>query len=113
MIAAALKPPPGDVELNAAVFLVLDQLSCECRQLLSCCRAARLQFVQQLPALLVVDRTTIVRIDQAQIPQLRPLIEIRHTGGCDLDQRLCQGIEETNMTDARLKPAKILQEAGA
>ena len=35
---------------------------------------------QRLPTHVIVDRTAVVRVDQALLPQLRALIHIGHTG---------------------------------
>src|SRR5690606_29039711 len=51
----------------------------------------------------VIDRTAIIRIDQAEIPKFAALIDIRHTGCGELERGLrqtvyrsagCDGIDE-------------------
>ena len=39
----------------------------------------RIELLQQLAAPVIVHRTPVVRVDQAQVPQLGALIEVRHS----------------------------------
>src|ERR1043166_2333223 len=48
--------------------------------------------VEQLEASFVIDRATIVRIDQAEVPKLIALIDIGYTRGSKLQQRLRQAV---------------------
>src|SRR6202011_4395781 len=61
------------------------------------------------PSSLVVDRPAVVRIDEAEIPQLRALIEIRHSGRGDLDQELREAVVDAELRDALLKRLKLLE----
>ena len=50
----------------------------------------------------VVNRTPVVRIDEAKVPEFRPLIEVRDAGRGDLDQHLREGVAEPHRNDDRL-----------
>jgi len=56
-----------------------------------------------------IHRPAIVGVHQAKIPELRSLIEIRHTGRGDLDQGLREGIEYAEMSDSPAKRNEFLE----
>ena len=60
-----------------------------------------LHLVQQPAAQLVVHRPAIVRVDQAQVPQLRALVEIGHAGRGMLQQGLRQRVDSARAGSAR------------
>ena len=51
-----------------------------------------LQLLQILPAQVLVYGASVVRVHQAQVPQLGALVYIGHAGAGDFKQRLAQGI---------------------
>ena len=50
---------------------------------------------------LPVDRAAVVRVDQAQIPQLGALVGVGHARCRQLDQKLCQGVGSRRRSDPR------------
>ena len=61
------------------------------------------QLAEQRAALRVVDGPAVVRIDQAEIPELGALIEIGHAGRGDLDQRAARASCRCRARDARVE----------
>ena len=57
-----------------------------------------------------INRAAVVRVDQAEIPQLAPLIKVRHAGRRDLYERLRQAVENAAVRDSRLKLREAAQE---
>jgi hypothetical protein len=54
--------------------------------------------LQQPAAVLKIDGPAVVRVDHRQVPQLRSLVEIRHAGRRQFDQRLRQGVKYSEST---------------
>src|SRR6516165_4746960 len=80
-------------ELDAAIRPMLKQLRHLAARSQFLFAQGRLQFRQQLVSPAEVYWPTIVRIDQAQVPQLRSLVEIGHTGRDELENQLGKGID--------------------
>src|SRR5205085_2448728 len=71
------------------------------------------QLRQHLAPAVVIDRAAIVGVGEAEIPQLRSLIGIRHAGGGELDERGGQRVVQPVMGDLPGKAAQVLQEWAA
>ena len=69
--------------------------------------------VQQGLQLRIVDRAPVVRIDQAQVPHLRALIEIGDAGRRDLDERLGQAVPHAALGDLRRERAEVCEKPRA
>ena len=69
-------------------------------------------FVQQPCAQREIDRATVVRVDQAEVPQLRALVEIRHAGRGQFQRRLHEAVVHAEPGDARLERQKRTEEGG-
>ena len=50
------------------------------------------QLAEQLAALPVINGTAIIRIDEAEVPELGSLVEVGHSGRADLDRELCERV---------------------
>ncbi len=60
--------------------------------------------------MLEIDRPAIVRVDQAEVPQLGPLIEVGHAGGADLQHDLGQRVDEAGIGNRADEQVEVLQE---
>src|SRR5207245_169358 len=80
------KRAPDHELLDAAVVDVLQEIVSERYERFSGARCGRAHRVQRLPPRRVVDASPVVRIDQAQLPQLAALVDIRQTGRGELEQ---------------------------
>jgi len=76
---------PSQVKLEPAVITALEKAPREASEILGGV-APFCQILEQPLTKRPVDRPTIVRIDQAQVPQLRALVEVRYAGRGDLDE---------------------------
>ena len=66
--------------------------------------------LEQGAAPLVIDRPTVVRIDQAEVPELRALVEVRHAGRADLDRQLRQRVVDPVLGDQPVQLEEVLAE---
>ena len=64
---------------------------------------------QPLP-LFIIHRTAIVRVYQAEVPQLGPLVNIRIAGSGNGEQPLGQGIDRAKERDCRHETLYLLEE---
>ena len=71
---------------------------------------------QRLPTRVIVDRSAVVRVDQAVLPQLRALIDIGHTGHRQRHQLLAEAVVSRVLvqpgrpaTSARSRPVRPSQ----
>src|SRR5688572_19580288 len=71
-----------------------------------------IELVKKSRALLEVDRTPVVRIDERQIPELGSLVYIRDTRGRDLDQNLSAGVHGAGQHDGSARCREVLMEGG-
>ena len=80
------------------------------RELMSklCCAQRRVdQVVQLLFISSVVDRSAIVRIDQAEIPQLGSSIDIGYARGGQLQHQLAERVDGARWRDAALERLEV------
>jgi hypothetical protein len=63
--------------------------------------------IEQRDTVRIVDRTTVVGVDQAEIPEFVALIGVGNSGSGELDHRLAQRIERSESRDPRLKFAEV------
>src|SRR5437879_1080108 len=129
MVSPAVEPSIGNKKLDPTVFFGLHEFSGQLGERVRACESGSAaagihsltltlshsltQFLQQPATLLVIHRTSVVRIDQAEIPQLGSLVEVRDAGSGDFQQGLRQGIEQAVMADLCLKLTKVPQETPA
>ena len=57
---------------------------------------------QRLPRR-IIDRAAVVGIDQAEIPELRALIDVRHAGHGELQDGLNKAVADAERRDPRLE----------
>src|SRR4029079_15505397 len=62
-----------------------------------------LDFLQAGKSLFVIYRPTIVRIYQAEVPYLSPLINVRHSWSGQLDQSLGKAVQHSEISGVSLK----------
>ena len=58
----------------------------------------------------VIDRAAVVGIDEAEVPQLGPLVDVRHAGRGQFEERLRQRVELAEEGDAPLQGAEVREE---
>src|SRR5579859_7812298 len=104
VVAPEAKSFPDQVELNAAVDPVHHQVA----QLLLGCPPI-LNLLEQRRPLRKVNSSAIVRIHEAQIPQLRTLIEIRYSRRSDLQQGLGETVDHAEVRDLFFKFIKNIK----
>ena len=90
-VAAQAQRLHGCPHLDAAVLIVLQQFSAQGRKIAGFSFAV--EFSQQLLAQRVIHRTTVIRIDQAEVPELCTLINIRIAGRSEHQHALRQRID--------------------
>lgn len=73
-------------------------------------RAEGLKVLQEAGSRPIVDRTTVVRIDQAEIPKLSALVKIRYAGCRDFHEYLGERIIYTIPRNLPVKGKEIRQE---
>src|SRR5262249_49369666 len=106
--AAAVKGQCRDVELKTPVFFMGEQLLDQGTPVLpSRCKTLSQRPQHVIPAL-ILNGTTIVRVNQAQIPQLYALIGIGHARGSDFQQSLGQRVEQAIVAETPLENEKII-----
>ena len=110
MVAAALQRPVGDVELDPAVFLGRDQVPGQLAQVAAGGLGGGPEVLEHPPPTLVVHRPAVVRVDQAEVPELGPLVGVRHAGRGELEQRLRQRVEEPVVADPPLEGPEVVEE---
>src|SRR5204863_696518 len=81
------------VELDPAVGARCQQLRAEGGELVRVLSDSRLDLVEQRAAEGEVHGPAIVRVDERQVPQLGPLVEVGNAGRRDLEQQLAQRVD--------------------
>ena len=109
--AAAREGERGDVQLETPVFVAAQELPHQGSTIRPGGRSARLELVEQAVPMGIIHRAAVVRIDQTQVPELRPLIGIGHARGGDLQEGLGKGVEQAAVADALLQDPEVVQEA--
>src|SRR4029079_16258133 len=106
--AQAQRAPDG-IELRAPVREVREHVVQERR---AAPRVGRglLDLLEQRHATRVIDRAPIVRIDDAEVPDLIALIDIRDAGARELEQRLPEAIQEPRQRDRADELVEIVEE---
>ena len=61
--------------------------------------AAWLDLLEQRRAARVVDRAPVIRIDEAEVPDLVALIDVRDARARELEQRLAEAIQKSRQCD--------------
>src|SRR2546429_632883 len=79
---------PGREELDATIGKARLQLPGQGRQVGSQCRGRRFQGRQLLTSKRIVDGTAVVGVDQTEVPEFHPLVEVGHPGAGTLEQHL-------------------------
>jgi len=57
-----------------------------------------------------IHRTAVIGVDQRQVPQLRALVEVGHTGNPGLEHELRQTVERAQQCDAPGERLEIAEE---
>jgi hypothetical protein len=57
------------------------------------------------------DWPSVVRVHQAQAPELVALVHVRHTRRGELQQHLCQGVEPSVVSHAPVEGSEVVEEA--
>ena len=94
---------PGDVKFNPPVFLIPGEVASQARRSSTGRAGLRGQIGQHSPAHGVVHRPAVVGIDQAEVPQFRPLVGVGHARRGEPQQRLRQGVEQAPVADPPLE----------
>src|SRR5688572_24674906 len=68
------------------------------------------QVIQDVAAKLIVHWPPVVGVDQAEVPQFGPLIDVGHAGRRQFEQRLRQRVPNAELSDALGKWLKVRQE---
>ncbi len=97
--AAKAEDPSRDELLDRAVAPALEQLG----------QIGRLMFesAQPLASLGKIDGSTVVRIDQREVPELRALINIRHARCGQLEQHLRQPVDGADESEPVLERQQV------
>ena len=111
MLAAELEDPPGDEQLEPRVARVLGKLTGKGEQRPIVAADVLAEPRQHLSAQGKIDRPAVVRVDEAEIPELLALINVRHARRGQLQESLRQGAVEAPIHDLLVKAAEFRQES--
>ena len=108
-VAAQAQRLHGRPHLDAPILIILQQFGAQGRKITRFSFAV--EFRQQPLAQRVIHRTTVVRIDQAEVPQLRALIDVRIAGRCEHQHALRQRIDCAEEIYGRHESPHLLQKS--
>ncbi len=100
----------GHVHLDASIGPTVHELPAQPIEILRALSRAPPKIVEKGLAPGEVHRTAIVRIDEGQVPQLRPLIEVGNPRRGDLEERLGERVDRSVEGDQSLEWEKGVDE---
>jgi len=77
------------------------------------CSVACIELLEHASAALIVYRTTVVGVDEAEVPQLRPLVRIGYSRSGELQHRLREGVEQAQVGHGAVELKKVVQKGTA
>ena len=113
MIAAATEGLRGDVQFDATVLLDVRQFARQFPPIRPGLGRPTLQCPEQFLPAFVVHGTAVVRVHQAEVPQLGSLVGVGDARQGDFQQCLREPVEQPEMAHPLLERPQILQEWAA
>src|SRR5262245_1831451 len=86
MLAAIVERPIDRIQFNVAVLACVEEFTGEPDNVRAGSTELRLEPIQQLTTVVVIDRPPVIRIDQAEVPQFSALVEVWHAWHCELEE---------------------------
>src|SRR5690606_7986400 len=102
--AAELEHSPGQVKFCAAVLDVLEQRAGRIRP------ASLFQLGEQPSSQGVIDRPPVIGIDEREFPQLVSLVDVGYSGRSELEQGLCEPVDEAERRKAACERGHLVRE---
>src|SRR5262245_13565106 len=110
MFSTIVERPIDHIELDPAVFPRLEELAGEPYEIMAGGADLFLQRTEQLTTAVVIDRPTIIRVYQAEVPEFSALVEVRHAWNRQLEKSLRQRIVNTKLRNLILQRLKAVEE---